>query len=130
MAAKNRERASSNQKQGEAFAILPPGLPQGAEILIRLWLDDEGICKLEAQVKDGPDLKPWMMKGEADAKIVEKIIEGDRILEEKASIASLEDIEGVEQHKIAAFDAMQDGTLTDAGNEADKYVTMAEGLGT
>jgi molecular chaperone DnaK len=128
-AGENREKASSNKKEGEAFAILPPGLMQGSGILIRLWLDEEGFFKMDAQVKDGPDLKPWMMYGEADAQIVEKIIEGDLILEGKTAIASGEEIETAEEHKSAAFDAMQGGDLKEAGREAEAYLNTVKALG-
>lgn len=65
------ERASANEKQGEAFASLPPGLPQGAAVRLSLWLDEDEVFMLAARLEDGTELKPWVTTGEEDAQLIE-----------------------------------------------------------
>ncbi|HYF79878.1 MAG TPA: Hsp70 family protein, partial [Symbiobacteriaceae bacterium] len=65
------DRASANEKQGEAFAVLPPGLQPDTAVRVKLWLDSDCIFKLTAHLEDGTDLRPWVLQGEADQKAVE-----------------------------------------------------------
>jgi hypothetical protein len=61
----NLERAAANERQGEAFAILPPGLPAGTPIRVALRLDGDGVFNLSAHLEGGEDLHPWVVeKGE------------------------------------------------------------------
>jgi molecular chaperone DnaK len=60
------QHASRNEKQGEACAFLPSGLPAQTPIRVTLWLDVNGIFQLSAHLLDGTDLHPQMVtKGEA-----------------------------------------------------------------
>ncbi|HYF96015.1 MAG TPA: Hsp70 family protein [Symbiobacteriaceae bacterium] len=65
------DKASANEKQGEAFAVLPPGLPQDTAVRVKLWLNGDCIFELTAHLEDGTDLHPWVLQGEADQKAVE-----------------------------------------------------------
>jgi molecular chaperone DnaK (HSP70) len=67
------ERASNNTKQGELFAVLPPGLPQGTDVEVSLWLNSDGVFEFLAVLADGTELKPWMLKGEADSAAVRRM---------------------------------------------------------
>ena len=67
------EKASANEKLHEALAILPPGLPKGTAVWMRLWLNWNGLVKIAAHLENGTDLKPWILKGGLDAKAVEEL---------------------------------------------------------
>ncbi len=56
------DKASKNTKQGEAFAILPPGLHEKTPVHIKLWLNDDGLFEVSAQLDDGTKLKPWILR--------------------------------------------------------------------
>jgi molecular chaperone DnaK (HSP70) len=75
----NVEKASANQKQGQAVAILPSGVPKGTPIRIRVWLDVDGVFDLSAHLEDGTDLKPWIVKGENDELAIDALqnVEGE-----------------------------------------------------
>jgi molecular chaperone DnaK (HSP70) len=68
-------KASNNDKQGEAFAILPPGLPKDTPVRIRLWLDADQKFHVSADLEDGTDLRPWLLRGDADAKAIEILLD-------------------------------------------------------
>jgi len=57
-AGKNLERASCNQKEGEAFSFLPAGLPKGTPFQIRLWMDPDGKFLLDAHLIHGTEFLP------------------------------------------------------------------------
>lgn len=78
------DRASANEKQGEAFAVLPPGLPQDTVIRIKLWLNSDCIFELDARLENGTDLRPRVLQGEADQKAVEALQQFDREVHEDA----------------------------------------------
>ncbi|MDD5017786.1 MAG: Hsp70 family protein [Eubacteriales bacterium] len=71
----NSEKASANKKQGEASAMLPPNLPEGAVVRIKLWLDADGAFDISAQLENGTDLQPRILRGGKDQKAEEKIRE-------------------------------------------------------
>ena len=84
----NLEYASKNEKQGEAIAILPPNLSEGTPIRIRLWLNKHGHFEVEAYLEDGTDLKPWIMRGEKDQLVIEKLEEvGKLIVENEGNLS-------------------------------------------
>ena len=80
----NLEKASANEKQGEAFAVLPPGLPKGAPVRIRIWLNSNGIFELAAFLEDGTNLEPLVLEGYKDQKAVEKIEEVEAAFHEES----------------------------------------------
>jgi molecular chaperone DnaK len=67
----NLETASANDKQGQAYAILPPGLPEQTPIRVSLWFDKDSVFEVSARLENGTDLKPWIQpKGETGEKVV------------------------------------------------------------
>ncbi|MFW6119003.1 MAG: Hsp70 family protein [Planctomycetota bacterium] len=72
------EEASANEKQGEAFAILPPGLRARPPVCFQLALDRDCVFQLEAHLEGGTDLRPWVLKGEIDQKAVEVLTQAER----------------------------------------------------
>ena len=85
----NLEKASANEKQGEAFAILPLGLPQGTSVRLRLWLNSNGIFELTAHLENGTDLKPWIVeKGEANEKAIRAIERVEQLLAQKGDASA------------------------------------------
>ena len=112
------EHASRNEKQGEAFAILPPGLPEGAAILIRLSLDSDGVFEVAAHLDDGTDLHPWIVEGGRDAKAIEVIQDVEKALGEAAQHLSPEEMGNLENARNQAFAAMKEGDFEGAMGKA------------
>ncbi len=77
------EVASRNEKQGEAMAILPPWLPAGTTVKVRLWLDKDGTFDLQAHLEDGTDLKPCILRGQIDQKVMEIMEQTDEMIIQK-----------------------------------------------
>jgi len=71
----NFKEPRKNDKQGEALAILPPNLPEGSPIHIKLWLNKDGFFEIKARLEDKTELNPWILRGEIDQKTYENIIE-------------------------------------------------------
>ncbi len=70
----NFECASKNEKQGIAFAVLPADCPKNTPVLVCLWLNDHGFFEIKATLEDGTDLKPRILRGDADQKAEEYLI--------------------------------------------------------
>lgn len=101
------ESASDNEKQGEAFAILPPNCPKGTEVLIKLWLNKDGFFEIAARLADGADLKPWILRGESD-QMVKETLESclEKIANKKDSL-SAEEEKKTERLSNDVFDKLQ-----------------------
>ncbi len=125
----NLEKASANEKQGEAFAMLPPGLPQDTVIRIKLWLDSDGVFKLTAHLENGADLEPWVVTGGADAKAIEAIGKVEQALAKKAELLSAEEKDQMEEARNRAFDRMKQGDYDGALQEAEQLGEMAAKAG-
>ncbi|MDG4597540.1 MAG: Hsp70 family protein [Candidatus Contendobacter sp.] len=67
------EKASANELQGQALALLPVALPQKTPVRVQLILNSDGIFQVEAWLGDGTRLNPWVMTGESDAKAIENL---------------------------------------------------------
>jgi molecular chaperone DnaK len=113
----NLARASENEKQGEAFAVLPPNLPQGTPVRVKLWLDSDGIFELSAHLDDGANLKPWVMKGGLDAKAIGEIQKMERIVAEKAQDLPADVVASMDQARLRAFDKMRQHDFEGAQEE-------------
>jgi len=130
----NLVKASANEKQGEAFAILPADIPQGAEIRIRMWLDENGIFDLSAHLENGTDLRPIILKGGRIQRVVEKLEELlEMLVEAKATNPQkakgiehaledvLNDIKGMEDD-----DSVSDSDMDDFDNRCQDIKNKLE----
>ena len=122
-------KASSNEKQGEAFAILPAGLAKRTPVRIKLELDRDGIFHLSAHLEDGTDLKPWVVEGERDAKAIDKIHKAEQIVGQKTPVVSPEERKQFEAARSRALDRMRAKDFDGALREADQLVELAEQAG-
>ena len=106
----NLEDARANERQGEAFAILPRGLPKGTPIRISLWLDSDGSFKLTARLDDGTgtDLKPWVVeKGEAHDRAIATLERVDELLALKGQLAREGQLDAVEKARERVFQELK-----------------------
>ena len=122
----NLQKASTNEKQGEAVAILPTGLPKGTPVRIRVWLDPDGVFDLSAHLEDGTDLKPWIMKGEADAKALASLQEVDQQFELVEHELTGDEHDEVESVRNAAFDDMRGKRFEEAKQRAEEFKKRLE----
>jgi molecular chaperone DnaK (HSP70) len=126
----NLEKASANEKQGEAFAILPPGLVSDTLIRIRLTLDGNGIFELAAHLEDGTDLKPWIVaKGEANEKAIQAIERAEQVLAQKEEVLSPEDRKKVDVARNRVFDRLRNQDFEGGLHEAEAFAELAAEVG-
>ncbi len=112
------ERASANERQGDAFAVLPPGLPANTPIRVKLWLDRDGVFKLSAHLQDGQDLRPWVMeKGETQQRAIQELEEVERLLGQKAKTATSRELQAVEDARERVFGRLRAGEFDAALTE-------------
>ncbi|HNQ87726.1 MAG TPA: Hsp70 family protein [Verrucomicrobiota bacterium] len=120
------DRASANEKQGAAVAILPARLPKGTAIRIRVWLDNDCVFVVSAHLEDGTDLKPWIMKGEADAKALEGLQRVDQEFEKVESELTADEHAEVDRVRNQAFDDMRSQRFDDAMQRAQDFKKKLE----
>jgi molecular chaperone DnaK len=122
------EKASANELQGQAFALLPPSLPQETPVRIELSLDDRGIFALRAWLHDETALDPWIVHGEADAKAIEAIerLEGRIVaLDQGMAVTAVREVEAA---RGRVYDRMRERNFADAISEvqeAEKLIDEA-----
>jgi molecular chaperone DnaK len=116
------DKASANEKQGEAFAVLPPGLPQDEPIHIKLWLDADGVFDLTAHLDNGTDLEPRIMHGEDDQRAVEAIEGIERTVVEKGKDLSADQMNQIEKARNEALRKLQDRDFEGASALADEVM--------
>jgi molecular chaperone DnaK len=124
------EKASANEKQGEIFAVLPPGLPKGAPVEVKLWLNKHQIFELAAHLEDGTSLNPRILHGDQDARAVEML----QVLEEAMMRTSWErsatraEEDQMEQGIRAAYAMVTLGDYNGAIELAQKIVERLPGI--
>lgn len=117
----NTDRASANDPQGEAIAILPADLHEKTPIRIKLWLDSDGVFALTAHLEDGTDLRPWIMKGEVDQKAKEMLQHVEQDFERVENDLPLEDHDDLEKVRNDAFEDMRSHQFDRAMQRAQEF---------
>jgi molecular chaperone DnaK len=113
----HREKASLNEKQGEAFAILPPGLPQGTIVRLKLWLNKDGIFDLIAHLENGTNLHPRVLQGKLNQKLIDQLADIEKQLQELRFEDSRR-VDEIEEIKEQAYDAIKDDNVETARAKA------------
>ncbi|MEF8738611.1 MAG: Hsp70 family protein [Candidatus Accumulibacter phosphatis] len=117
----NEETASANERQGEAFVVLPRGLSENTQVRILMTLDSDGVFKIGAWLGSGTDLKPWIVKGGSDARVIQLIEEINEKLGDAGTLSSAKraatesDLETVYAH-------LKTGRVDDALREAQQII--------
>jgi len=70
-------------------------------------------------LQDGTDLRPWVLKGEADQSAVEAIQEVEQAFQEKAQLVSPEKMKSIEEGRAEAFDRLKQGDFRGAKKRAE-----------
>lgn len=126
----DHERASANERQGEAFTILPPGLPAGTAVRVKLWLDTDGVFDLSAHLEDGTNLRPWVVeKGEAQDRAVQTLVRVERLLGELATLATPDEVQKLEEAREGVFAQMRDDDFGEALRLAEALEEAAGRVG-
>ena len=117
----NLEKASANEKQGEAFAILPPVLPEGSIIRVKIWLDENGRFDISAQMGNGQDLNPRVVHDTGtDKRAAQRIRDiGNEIAQNQQRMAPerKKEIDRQYDELIRKFEA---GEIEDANRDAER----------
>lgn len=120
--------ASKNTKMGEAFAILPPGLPKDTPVRIKLWLNSQGVFELNAQLDDGRDLQPWILRGEIDQQAIEILVKTEKEKGKKESQLTQKEKARIEDLRNDILDKLKNSKFEEARDQANKlddYVQKA-----
>jgi hypothetical protein len=121
------ENPRINQREGEAFAVLPLGLPKDTEIRVSIWLNADQIFEIAASL-GRIDLKPWVMKGDTDARAVKAIEELERKIAEKRDGADPSELGKLDGVYDQAIDLLKQDKFEDALELAGSGVEQAERL--
>jgi len=124
----NEQAASQNEKMGEAFAILPPGLPQETPIRVKLWLNESGDFELTAHLDDGQDLKPWILRGESDQQAIEVLVKAEAEMSKKEHLLRPEEKAKAEAMRGDVIDLLKNKKFEEARDKANalyQYVQEA-----
>ena len=121
----NLEKASLNERQGQAFAILPRGLPQDTPVRVKLWLDGDGVFKLDAYLTAPGDLDPWIVTGETDARAIEGLQRVDEAIAQNAAEIGMDGLAQIEKDRDRVFGAMKRREFSEAVEEVDKLEKKA-----
>jgi len=77
------EHPENNEELGVVCAVLPPRLKPGSPVRFSLGLGMEGDLTFSAELENGEQLNPWLMRGEQDLKSIEVMEEAEALFEEK-----------------------------------------------
>jgi len=120
------EKASANEKQGEAFAVLPPNLPKGTIVRVTLWLDNDGCFRVAARLDDETDLDPWITEGGEDAKAIEAIQKAREKLASKEGPPSTERAMEVESVTREVLEKLREHDFVEALSLAREAEDLAD----
>lgn len=108
------EKASANELQGRALALLPPGLHQGTPVRVQLTLDGDGVFEVGAWLEDGTSLEPWIVKGETDAKAIDVLEQLNQRLADQATDLPPQAIAAAERARDRIFDRLRRNEFDEA----------------
>lgn len=121
----DKEAASNNESQCEAFAILPRGCTIGTKVNIRLWLNRNNSFEVEAWLQnDGTRLKPVLFRGHGMEMVFEELLEMEKVWEEtKGKVYSQDETKGLEmeEKKEDIYTNIKDKKEEDALNSIRKF---------
>ena len=122
----NEEKASANEFQGIAFALLPPGLPQETLIRIVVWLDKDEVFDLDVSLGDGIPVPFKLLTGGADEKAVKALELMEEKYKEAAGKLSAQDLVRVETERDEIFDLWQQGDYHEVTQRAEGLVFLPD----
>ena len=120
------EAASENQLQGQAFVLLPADLPANTPVRIKLWLDWNAVFRIGAHLGDGMPLDPWLVKGEADAAVIEGLQRVEEVMVRKADAISPQARGGLERGRDKVFELLQNKDFEEALEEVEELQKRAD----
>ena len=118
------DKASKNEKQGEIFALLPPGLPIGTPIHITLGLNAHGIFDIKGHLDEDIDLQLWIRMGENDERAIE-VLQQAEVEFQAIAVSSIEEAERFKSAREQIFVKMKEkdflGAIEDVERLLSKY---------
>lgn len=126
----HQEAASKNEKQGKAFAILPPNCPEGLPIRVKLWLNEDENFDITVYLDDGTDLNPWILRGGADQRAEEILQESENAIMQKELFFTPEQKREVEQLRENVFNSLKKKMVDEAVKNANELIKYLEEIKT
>jgi molecular chaperone DnaK len=120
------DKASANELQGQAFAILPPHLPQDTPVRIKIWLDNDGIFELSSHLEDGTNMHPWILRGEEDSRAAEALEVAERKLAQKGESIPPERRRDLDRARERVFDELRKKDNEQARQHAENLDEMID----
>ncbi|MCZ7647475.1 MAG: Hsp70 family protein [Planctomycetota bacterium] len=124
----NLEQASANEKQGEVFLFLPPGVPKDSRIQVKIWIDRDGIFDFHAQLDGGQELRFLRLTGGEDHKAAEAIETLEQNISEKAAKLTPDQRDQLDTIRNEAFQKMDEKDYEGAKQVAEKCEEKAAAL--
>ncbi len=111
--------AGHSELQGEAFAVLPPNLPQGSVLRVQIVLDEQGLFHLEAHLDDGTDLGPWITRGEEDTGAIRMLEKVEETIGAELQALGADELRELEEARNRFFSALRRKAYGQAREEAE-----------
>lgn len=113
------------EKQGDVFVLLPPNLPSGSKIHIKLWLDDSEVFQLTAKLDNGDNLRPAILRGGTDSGAVSTMMDAEALLIQNTDRIPPDARFLIDNQREKVFSVLQSGDYDLARAEADKFMREA-----
>ncbi|MFQ5926574.1 MAG: Hsp70 family protein, partial [Terriglobia bacterium] len=134
---RDEQSIEGSEKQGEAFAILPPGLLKGTPVHLKLWLDENLEFNISGYLGDGTLLKPFILRGNIDQKAIKTYedaearlgqLEQSRGHQQEARIGSLRNQFFDRLQRASGAKASKDRLFAEAEAQAQQLLALIEEL--
>lgn len=123
----NMDRASSNERQGCAYAVLPPGCPEGTAVRIKLWLNKDGYFELSAYLDDGTDLQPKILR-EKDKAVAQYMDAVEAKIQEKRDFMAERDRDEINELRNEVYNAIKNDDPEEARQKAQMIEKKLDGI--
>ncbi len=125
----NTECASKNEKQGEAFATLPPCQPEATGVRIKLWLNKDGIFDLSASLEDGTSLNPSILRGGKNQQAVERLRECMEKRVQKDNVITPKEKELLDKKQEKVLKDLEEERFEEANKDAEELLKDIDSAG-
>jgi len=114
--------ASNNEKQGEAFSVLPPDFPINTPIKVKMWLDADGAFMVDNFLDNGEDIEDLILRGEKDQKAVEALADAEKKIAANKNFISQAQADNIEIIRNDVLKRLDKKDFAGAQQKADELM--------
>lgn len=118
----NGDTASANEKQGEAFAVLPPDYPTDTPVKVKLWLDRDGAFMVDTFLDDGTNPAVIILRGDIDQKAVDTLGQAEALFAARKDGLPPESRREIEARRNRVFAMVEKKDFAAAAAEAERLL--------